>query len=147
MTFRYDKETRSAIDEECEMSIRPSRRFLDDSTFFPYQFTCKGKTFDFEAAQLREERSWSRQGQLIRELLDVATYINEPSVRRALGSEITDPITKKIDQNRYLKMREIIKDGMTVYMSRGGEYLKLIPDFHVDYISTVAELDKKRKKA
>ena len=128
MIFNFDEKTISAISLDGEIVIRRSSKFYDTAGEYFYVYKGRGIEFEFCAVEKREMRNIVVKGKHVEQMMSVASFVKEPSLKeglRAAGHGY-------IDQETYNEIKSEILSGMFSMLTWGGRLLSFVPDYKIE---------------
>ena len=129
MTFRYDGNLLTAVDEMAGVTISRWRVRRDTKEFY-FRYESKELVFEFPVTVKSEKRSFDTPQGVDTHYSDVAAYIDPSDVSRAITEDWRPGRYPARPEHRYIC--EQCREGVFCLMTRGGYSLKFVPDFKVE---------------
>ncbi len=134
MAFVYDGKYPDLVhDDETGVRIRAITRFEDLGPDDPIKYGYQGRNVEFEFGVMLYREYWDAiiKGVQRSILMHTATYVIEHSIPDGLRTGL------------YKVLKADIKDGIWALDTRGGDDLKFVPDFRVEFVNRVADVPKR----
>jgi len=135
--FHYDPATRSAIDRNHSCLIKRTSIFTDVKSLSVFEYTKHDRKIRFEVLHVEQPRTYRRADNQNEATLNVGALILEPTLRSSYDREILKLRDTIFPETEYRELKKVIRDGVFVVTSKGGERLKTSPDFDVVFASTI----------
>jgi hypothetical protein len=133
MVFEY-RRLEGAIDEERNIQVKTSCRFLDDAdNRVPYTYVSEGLSLNFSVLMDREMVPGAQPGAGSTWIpkWPTAYHVDESEL---LASYMGSIDSRTVDLAAFDEIKESLREGLLVLVTRGGVPDEVSPDFYIDFV-------------